>query len=337
MRNVPFHSTLPNKYNTTHTDTTADESEGNTNCIDIVKRFSHAGEIHRVRHMPQNSKMIATIGPSGDVYLYHTDQKETSKNGGVVGKCKGHGDEGYGLKWSPVQAGRLISASNDGTLCFWDTANPTLKMSPVSKLSSTTGSINDVAVSASNGDIAWTVGEAKRIDTWDARKKNGPTGSKENAHDGEIMCVDASIHKEHLLLTGGADNTVKLWDSRNMKHFIHSMEGVHTDDVTSVRWSPLHSSFFMSAGTDRRVNVWDLGRIGQEQTEEDGRDGPPELLFVHGGHTGIVDDVAWCMSGNGNDFLIASVADDNIVQCWQMQKNLYAEDKESIDAMEIEK
>jgi len=286
--------------------------------------------------MPQNSKLVATIGSSGDVCLYHTDQKETSKNGGVVGKCKGHGEEGYGLRWSPVQAGRLVSASNDGTVCFWDASSPTMKMSPVSKVSSTTGSINDIALSASNGDLVWSVGEAKRIDLWDARKKGGAVSSKENAHADEIMCVDASVHKEHLLLTGSADNTIKLWDSRNMKHFIHSMEGVHTDDVTSVRWSPAHPSFFMSAGSDRRVNVWDLGRIGTEPTEEDGRDGPPELLFVHGGHTGIVDDIAWCSSGCGNDFLIASVADDNIVQCWQMQKNLYKEEEDNVDAMEIE-
>jgi histone-binding protein RBBP4 len=304
--------------------------------LDIVKRFPHAGDVNRARHMPQNSKLVATIGSSGDVCLYHTDQKETSKNGGVVGKCKGHGEEGYGLRWSPVQAGRLVSASNDGTVCFWDASSPTMKMSPVSKVSSTTGSINDIALSASNGDLVWSVGEAKRIDLWDARKKGGAVSSKENAHTDEIMCVDASVHKEHLLLTGSADNTIKLWDSRNMKHFIHSMEGVHTDDVTSVRWSPAHPSFFMSAGSDRRVNVWDLGRIGTEQTEEDGRDGPPELLFVHGGHTGIVDDIAWCSSGCGNDFLIASVADDNIVQCWQMQKNLYKEEEDNVDAMEIE-
>jgi histone-binding protein RBBP4 len=334
---LPLHHTTYHWFSLSHLHiSTADEGEGKTNCIEVLKRFPHAGEIHRARHMPQNSKMIATIGASGDVLLYHTDQKETAKNGGVVGKCKAHGDEGYGLRWSPCQSGRLVSASNDGSVCFWDASNPSMKMSPVAKLSSSTGSINDVAVSTSNGDLCWTVGEAKRIDAWDARKKNGPIATSENAHDDEIMCIDVSRHKEHLMLTGSADNTIKLWDSRNMKQFIHSMEGVHTDDVTSVRWSPHHASFFMSSGSDRRVNVWDLGRIGQEQNEEDGRDGPPELLFVHGGHTGIVDDISWCMSGNGNDFLIASVADDNIVQCWQMQKNLYAEETEEIDAMELE-
>ncbi len=33
------------------------------------------------------------------------------------------------------------------------------------------------------------------------------------------------------------------------------------------------------------MNIWDLARIGEKQSEEDAADGPPELLFIHGGHT----------------------------------------------------
>lgn len=44
-------------------------------------------------------------------------------------------------------------------------------------------------------------------------------------------------------------------------------------------------------------------------------DGPPELLFVHGGHTAKISDFSW----NANDQLvIASVSEDNILQVWQM-------------------
>ena len=47
------------------------------------------------------------------------------------------------------------------------------------------------------------------------------------------------------------------------------------------------------------------------QTPEDAEDGPPELLFIHGGHTAKISDFAW----NGNDeWVVASVAEDNILQ-----------------------
>ena len=47
------------------------------------------------------------------------------------------------------------------------------------------------------------------------------------------------------------------------------------------------------------------------QSPEDAEDGPPELLFIHGGHTSKVSDFAWNPS---DDWVVASVAEDNILQ-----------------------
>lgn len=57
----------------------------------------------------------------------------------------------------------------------------------------------------------------------------------------------------------------------------------HVDEVLHVAWSPMNPTIFASASSDRRINIWDLSQIGVEQTPEDQEDGPPELLFVHGG------------------------------------------------------
>ena len=63
------------------------------------------------------------------------------------------------------------------------------------------------------------------------------------------------------------------------------------------------------------MHVWDVRPIGEEQTPEDAEDGPPELLFIHGGHTSKVSDFSW----NPKDpWVVASVAEDNILQIWQM-------------------
>ena len=49
-------------------------------------------------------------------------------------------------------------------------------------------------------------------------------------------------------------------------------------------------------------------------SEEQANDGPAELVFVHGGHTAKINDIAW----NPNDeWTLASVADDNVLQIWQ--------------------
>lgn len=64
-------------------------------------------------------------------------------------------------------------------------------------------------------------------------------------------------------------------------------------------------------------------RIGDEQAEEDSEDGPPELLFVHGGHTAKISEFSW---NPDEPWVIASVAEDNILQVWQMAESIYQDD-----------
>jgi len=119
---------------------------------------------------------------------------------------------------------------------------------------------------------------------------------------------------------------------RNLKAKLHSFQG-HTDEIFQVQWSPSNETIVASSGSDRRLNIWDLSRIGEQQPTEDAADGPPELLFIHGGHTNKISDFAW----NPNEpWVIASVAEDNIIQIWQMAENIYNDDGEDVPEAELE-
>lgn len=72
----------------------------------------------------------------------------------------------------------------------------------------------------------------------------------------------------------------------------------------------MHSNLIASAGSDRRVMVWDLSRFDKPQTEEEKKDGPPELLFIHGGHTSKISDIGWNLNER---LMMASCAEDNIL------------------------
>ena len=143
-------------------------------------------------------------------------------------------------------------------------------------------------------------------------------------HNAEINCLAHSPNNEHLLVTGSADATVALWDLRNLKTKCHSLD-VHKDQVLQVCWSPHHETIVASGGADRRINIWDLSRIGMEQDAEDAEDGPPELLFVHGGHTSKLTDFSW---DPNEPWMMASTAEDNIVQVWKMAASIYDEEDE---------
>jgi WD40 repeat protein len=95
-----------------------------------------------------------------------------------------------------------------------------------------------------------------------------------------------------------------------------------------VEWSPFNESILGSASADRRVGIWDLSRIGMEQSPEDAEDGPPELLFLHGGHTSKVSDFSW---NTQDPWTMASVSEDNVLQVWQMAEEIYAGGDEDDD------
>lgn len=65
--------------------------------------------------------------------------------------------------------------------------------------------------------------------------------------------------------------------------------------------------------------IWDLRSIGKRQSEEDAKEGPPELMFIHGGHTDKLCDISW---NPHEPFLMASVAENNVLHLWKMSDHV---------------
>lgn len=319
-------------------------------------------------------------------------------------RCKGHDKVGYGLSWHPSVSGTLLSGAEDGSICIWDVqsgggsksadsaaASSTsassssaasggaggsaagfaacTELQPLHKLAAHGGMcVNDVAWHRHNRDIFASVGDDRGLAIWDVRTLSGkaaPTHTVDAAHSNDAMSVSFNPFQEFLLITGGKDSLVKLWDTRTLRAPMHVFEG-HQKAVGTVAFSPFDEGVFASAGEDRRVMVWDCSRIGEEQTDEDKEDGPPELLvstpaasvipacpvrastscrlllimvfllllpsffllqFIHGGHTERVSDFSWNEHPDA-EWFVSSVADDNILQVWQMASNIYIRDEE---------
>lgn len=59
----------------------------------------------------------------------------------------GHSKEGYGLSWNPLREGRLISGSDDNTICLWDIQSPnslSSTLEPVAKFEDHNQVVEDV-------------------------------------------------------------------------------------------------------------------------------------------------------------------------------------------------
>ncbi|XP_075705554.1 histone-binding protein RBBP4-A-like [Rhinoderma darwinii] len=196
-------------------------------------------------------------------------------------RLRGHQKEGYGLSWNPNLSGNLLSASDDHTICLWD-------ISAVPK----------------EGKVV----DAKAIFT-------GHTAVVE----------DVSWHLLHESLFGSVadDQKLMIWDTRsnNTSKPSHSVDA-HTAEVNCLSFNP-YSEFILATGSADKLNIKPIKttiKIGEEQSPEDAEDGPPELLFIHGGHTAKISDFSW----NPNEpWVICSVSEDNIMQVWQMAENIY--------------
>ncbi|KAJ8295751.1 Histone acetyltransferase type B subunit 2 [Rhodotorula toruloides] len=309
--------------------------------VQITQSINHTGEVNRARYMPQNPDLIATKTVMGDVYVFDRTKHPSQPIGN---ECKpnitlrGHSKEGYGLSWNPLKSreGHVLSASEDTTVCHWDIRGYTKgnsSMDPLNVYRGHTAIVEDVAWHNLQEDVFASVGDDRMLLLWDTRGQQGamkPT-ARVQAHEAEVNAVAFAPHNENILITGSADKTVALWDLRNLKFKLHTFES-HQEEVLQLAWSPTNETIFASASGDRRINLWDVSKIGLEQTPEDAEDGPPELMFVHGGHTARPTDLAWSPN---EPWTLCSAAEDNVLQIWTPSSTL-ANAEPVVEEIELE-
>ncbi|KAJ0967017.1 hypothetical protein J5N97_023934 [Dioscorea zingiberensis] len=297
--------------------------------VEICQSVRHEGEVNRARYMPQKPDIVATKTCGSEVHVFDFGRRLGRPTEGedcapdVV--LRGHSTEGYGVSWSPMKEGWLLSGSYDSKICFWDLASiPSGKSLDANQVFEAHGdAVEDVAWHSKNENLFGSVGDDHRLMIWDLRSSTPEMPQHSvTAHQDEVNSLSFSPFNEWILATASADSNIKLFDLRNLTTSLHTFSS-HTSGALQVEWSPNHETILASSAEDKRLIVWDLSRIGDEQNEEDAEDGPPELLFVHGGHTAKISEFSW---NPYEPWVIASVGEDNILQVWQMAESIYRDD-----------
>lgn len=87
----------------------------------IVQRIDHKGEVNKARYQPQNPNVIATMCTDGRVMIWDRTKHPSAPTGQVNPQMEliGHTSEGFGLSWSPHEAGHLATGSEDETVRLW--------------------------------------------------------------------------------------------------------------------------------------------------------------------------------------------------------------------------
>lgn len=159
-------------------------------------QINHQGEVNKARYMPQGHNFIATKTVSGEVHIFDYFKHHGSPQNDEVKpdlRLLGHSKEGYGLDWNPINAGVLLSGSDDNKICLWDVNQPdqlSPTIDPLCTFESHTQVVEDVCWNKHDGNQFASVSDDKKLKIWDMRNKS-PANSIE-AHVAEILSVDYS-------------------------------------------------------------------------------------------------------------------------------------------------
>jgi eukaryotic-like serine/threonine-protein kinase len=202
---------------------------------------------------------------------------------------KGHRNRVVSVAYS-LDGTRLVSASHDGTVKFWD-AETGRETGSLGSLAGQRTIILTVAFSP-DGKYLASAGSDQTIKVW-----NAESGLLIRALTGHTNWVTQVVFSPdgNTLASASHDGTVKIWDwasGRETKTFKK-----HTSLVIGVAFSP-NGRQLASASKDKTVRIWDTS-TGQE-------------LRTLRGHSGEVIQVAFSPDGN----MLASVSLDRTARLW---------------------
>jgi len=221
-----------------------------------------------------------------------------------------HGStEGFAMDWAASDTGSLRLLTGDvHSKIYLTTSTPTGFTTQKTPFTSHTSSVEDIQWSPSEATVFASCSADQSVRMWDVRSKGRQhVAGIENAHESDVNVISWNRSTAYLLLSGGDEGGIKVWDLRNVKKRGTSAPDPtpvasftwHRAPITSVEWHPTEDSVFAASGADDQVTLWDLAVEQDDEetgtmddTPENGRDVPPQLLFVHQGQK-EVKEVHW--------------------------------------------
>lgn len=283
-----------------------------------VTHMVHVTEpVRQIEHSPFHQHLFASQSAAGkvlvhDLSTWHGAGREDAATKGpyqpaqnLAHACAPSTTQAArGLAWSPCEHSRLISASHQGTVALWDLDRGALLASFVREEGEV---VTDLSFSKREPSLFVSCFMDGSVCLWDVRRSGeGPVAgiraSDANAACAQIGCCGSN----ELVAVGHTEGGAKLWDPRHLKHCLHHLAWTAGGATSSVSWAPTVPGAVATTDSLGHVVLWDLSRIGDRQTEIEAQDGPPELVFVHGGHiSATVTGATWSKDA---PWLIATAA-----------------------------
>ncbi|CAD2106603.1 chromatin assembly factor 1 P55 subunit, putative [Plasmodium vinckei] len=334
-------------------------SNDTTNKFKIKKKIYHECEINKISCNPEKNNIIACFSSNGNIHILNLNDyeyDETELKDSIVYNfdytLKGHSGEGWGLQWDKG-TNMIASCADDSYLCVWDINSSSISNDNVSvkcdtatnsslvntNNNSSKGMIQPVVKFFNNNipleDCCWrdqnilTVSDDGQFHIYDIRSKNAVNSIK--ITNNTLNAIDVNPHNKNIFATGGTNKEIDLWDIRYTTKSLHRIIS-QKENIIKLQWDKYQPGI-LSSSSDKYIYFFDTNKIGIEQTYEDSQDGPPELIFIHGGHSSNVLDFSL---NSSYSMMISSISEDNSLQIWQPSRQAYEDESDSHDDTEVE-
>ena len=178
---------------------------------------NHQGCVNRIRSMPQNAGVVATMSDTSQVHVFDFSdclRSMMAKGPRVAAPTKpafsfrGHRSEGYALDWSPAVAGRLATGDCAGAIHVWNSSGSSWQVE-AKALTGHTGSVEDIQWSPTEGTVFSSASSDNTVRIWDTRGKTGPQISID-AHQDDVNVISWNRSVAYLLASGCEDGSFKV-------------------------------------------------------------------------------------------------------------------------------
>lgn len=282
----------------------------------VLQSITHLGDVNKLRYMPQNPDVIASSNNLGDLSVYNrTKHSSIKKLTDDVSEPQlrlqnpdNSGTDIFAFDWNRQKEGVLVSGSVGGGLSVYDIksgmSKDSIDVAPF-KTNQTAAGVNDVEWVPTHDSVFASADDLGTIMLFDTRK-DGSFLSTNTSDAVNSVCINPS--NTFCLASGHSNGTMKVWDLRSFDKSAYSFEP-HSDAITQLKWHPKYSSVLGSSSADRLVKLHDLSDFENDSG----------LLFNHSGHMLGVNDFDWSPH---EDWMVASVADDNSLHVWKPAEHL---------------
>ncbi|CAK7896449.1 chromatin assembly factor 1 subunit p50 [[Candida] anglica] len=325
---VPYYTNLTSKIDIYKLNYTAERREFELSTVPqrkptILQKIHHSGDVNKARYMPQNPDIVASCNNTGDLVVYDRtkhpnfgiglDDEVNKPDLRLVrkGPTDSISSDIFAIDWNKQNESVIVSGDMEGRISVHDIRSSFTSVA-VTSLEAThsytnESGINDIEWAPKHDSIFAVADETGSMRLYDVR-----TGAVVHTHkysgQGGLNAVSINPGNPMYVALGASDGTISVCDIRSSTgDAMMTLPATSFDgSVTQAKWHHRHHNVLAASSTDKTVKIFDLAETNYESNDH--------VLFVHAGHMLGVNDLDWSLH---DDWLMATVADDNSLHVWK--------------------